>query len=68
MADEISILISTVHGVELASKPATHLRVKVGTDLGPLVLKISVSAANELRAHLAQLPPKISYQSPAEKL
>jgi len=68
MTDEISILVSKVHGVELASKPATHLRVKVDTDLGPLVVKITVSATNELRAQLAQLPAKITYQTPAEKL
>ncbi len=66
MTDEISI--TKVHGVETVSKPATHLLVKVDTETGPLALKVSVSAAHELRAHLAQLPPKLDYRSPVTKL
>jgi hypothetical protein len=66
MVDEISI--TKILGTETVSKPATHLRVKVDTETGPLALKVSVNAAHELREHLAQLPPKIGFQSPVEKL
>jgi hypothetical protein len=62
------ITITKVLGSERASKPTTHLLVTVDTETGPLVLKVSVSVAHELRAHLAQLPPKIGFQSPVEKL
>ena len=66
MTDEISI--TKVFGVEMVSKPATYLLVTVDTETGPLALKVSVSAAHELRAHLVQLPPIIGFQSPVTKL
>ena len=66
MADQISI--TKVLGTEMVSKPATHLLMKVDTETGPLALKVSISAAHELRAHLAQLPPKLDFQSPVTKL
>ena len=66
MSDEISI--TKVLGVETVSKPTTHLLVTVDTETGPRALKVSVSAAHELRAHLAQLPPKLGFRSPVTKL
>jgi hypothetical protein len=65
MADEISI--TKVHGCEEVSKPTTHLLVRVDTENGPLVLKVSINAARELLAKLAQLPPNLGFQSPAAK-
>ena len=66
MADEISI--TKVHTVETVTKPSIHLLAKVDTENGPRAMRISVSAAHELRAMLSQLPPKMGFQSPVEKL
>jgi hypothetical protein len=65
MADEISI--TKVHGCEEVSKPTTHLLVRVDTENGPLVRKVSINAARELMANLARLPPNLGFQSPAAK-
>jgi hypothetical protein len=65
MADEISI--TKVHGCEEVSKPTTHLLVRVDTENGPLVLKVSINAARELMANLARLPPNLGFQSPSAK-
>lgn len=65
MADEISI--TRVNGVEEVSNPTTHIRVTVDTANGPLVLKVSINAARELLANLAQLPPGLGLESPAAK-
>ena len=65
MTDEISI--TKVHGCEEVSKPTTHLLVRVDTENGPLVLRVSINAARELLAKLARLPPNLGFQSPAAK-
>jgi hypothetical protein len=65
MTDEISI--TKVHGCEEVSKPTTHLLVRVDTENGQLVLKVSINAARELLAKLARLPPNLGFQSPAAK-
>jgi hypothetical protein len=57
-----------VRAVETVSKPAMHLRLTVDTENGPLGLQVSISAAHELRAMLAQLPSNPDFLSPVVKL
>ena len=65
MADDICI--TKVHGVEQMSNPTMHILVRVDTENGPLVLKVSINATRELLAILARLPPGLGFQSPAAK-
>ena len=66
MADDTTV--TKVHSVETVSKPTTYLLVRLETETGPLVLKVSIGDAHKLRECLAQLPPNIDYQSPTMKL